>query len=138
MASQQGRDILLKLGDGASPEVFTTVAGLTSKTMSLSNGTVDVTTDDEDGVRTLLAGKYALAASVSASGISKDSATLGTLRTNFLAGTQSNYQVVIPGATAGGTWSFAANITSFEETGETDGAYSFTIALESSGAVALA
>ena len=28
MAAQKGKDILIKIGDGASPEVFTTVAGV--------------------------------------------------------------------------------------------------------------
>ena len=35
MAAQKGKDILLKIGDGETPEVFTTVAGLRARTISL-------------------------------------------------------------------------------------------------------
>lgn len=138
MAGQQGRDLLLKLGDAASPEVFTTIAGVTTKGFSFANGTVDITTDDEDGVRTLLAGKYGMAGTATVSGIAKDDATWGTIRTNFLAGTFHNYQFVIPGSTSNGTYSFTAACTSFEETGETDGAMAFSATFESTGAITFA
>jgi TP901-1 family phage major tail protein len=135
MAGQQGRDVILKRGNGASPEVFTAIAGATSTGLSLSNGEVDITTNDEDGVKTLLAGKYGMAGSTSLTGIAKDEATFAGVRTDFLAGTIGNYQLVIPGATGGGTWSFAAAISSLEETGEMDGALTYSISLNSSGAL---
>jgi TP901-1 family phage major tail protein len=138
MAAQQGRDILFKRGDGASPEVFTTVAGLTTKTLSFANGTLDITNDDDDGIRKLLAGKYASAFTLSASGVAKDDATFGSLRTDAAAGTHGNYQLVIPGATSNGTYEGAFAITSLEETGETDGAYTFTITIESADTIAFA
>lgn len=136
MAAQQGRDILLKRGNAASPEVFTTVAGITTKTISGANGTLDVTVDDDDGVRKLLSGKYGLAYTITASGVAKDDSTFDGLRTAFMAGTHSNYQLVIPGSTANGTFEGAFAITSFEETsGGSDEAYTFNITLESAGAV---
>lgn len=135
MAAQKGRALLLKRGDGASPEVFTTIAGLTTKGIAGANGTLDVTTDDDDGEKRLLAGKYGLGYTISASGIAKDDATFDAIRTAFIAGTVSNYQVVVPGSTANGTWLGSFAITAFEETGETDGALSFNITLESAGDV---
>lgn len=138
MAGSQGRDLLLKLGDAASPEVFTTVAGVTTKGIAFANGTLDITNDDDDGIRTLLAGKYALAGTITASGVAQDVAGFATLRTNFLAGTFHNYQMVTPGATGGGTYSFSGATTSFEETGETDGALTFSITIETSGTVSFA
>ena len=58
MAGLQGRLLALKLGDGASPEVFTTVAGIKTKGIAFANGTVDITTDDSLGIKELLAGKF--------------------------------------------------------------------------------
>jgi len=135
MAGQQGRDVILKRGDAASPEVFTAIAGATSTGFSQSNGEVDITTNDEDGVKTLLAGKYGMAGSTSLTGIAKDEATLAAMRTGFAAGTILNYKLVVPGATGGGTYSFAATISSLEETGEMDGALTYSLTLNTSGAI---
>jgi len=135
MVAQQGRDCILKRGDAASPEVFTAIAGATSTGISFSNGEVDITTNDEDGIKTLLAGKYGLAGSVSLSGIFKDEATILAERTAMLAGTINNYQLVIPGSTAGETYEFAGMISSFEYTGEMDNALSYTITINTSGTI---
>lgn len=135
MVAQQGRDVILKRGDAASPEVFTTIAGATSTGFSQSNGEVDITTNDEDGIKTLLAGKYGLAGSASLTGIAKDEATFAAVYDSFAAGTILNYELVVPGATGGGTYSFAGMISSLEETGEMDGALTYTITLNTSGAI---
>ena len=135
MAATQGRDLLLKLGNAASPEVYATVAGLTTKSIAGANGTLDVTTDDDDGVRKLLAGKYGMAFTISASGIAPDTSAYAGLRTKFLAGTVHNFQLDNPASTGGATYQGSFAITSFEETGETDGALSFSITLESAGVI---
>ncbi|HYF21854.1 MAG TPA: phage major tail protein, TP901-1 family, partial [Caulobacteraceae bacterium] len=57
MAAQRGKDMLLKIGDGADPQAFTTVAGLRARTISLNARTVDATDSDSAGRwRELLAG----------------------------------------------------------------------------------
>ena len=43
MTAQAGKDVLLKIGDGGSPESFTTLAGLRAKTLSLNARAVEVT-----------------------------------------------------------------------------------------------
>ena len=43
MAAQAGKDILLKISDGAPTPVFTTVAGLRARTISLNAQTIDAT-----------------------------------------------------------------------------------------------
>ncbi len=137
MAATQGRDLLLKISNEASPEVFTTVAGLTTKGIAGANGTLDVTTDDDDGVRRLLAGRYGQAWTVTASGIAADTAGYALLRTVFAAGTARSFTIVQPATTGGADYVGEFIITSFEETGETDGAVTFNITLESAGAVAI-
>ena len=113
MAAQQSRDVLVKYGDGASPEVFTTIAGVTSKSFNGTNNLLDVTTDDEDGVRTLLAGNYTKAYELSVTLTFKDDATFTAVKANFDNGTINNYQIVLPGSTANGTYEGGFMISSF-------------------------
>ena len=69
MGAQRGKDLLLKIGDGGSPESFVTVAGLRARTISLNARTVDVTDGDSAGRwRELLAGAGVRSAAVSGQG----------------------------------------------------------------------
>ena len=65
MSAQRGRDLLVKIGDGGSPETFTTVAGLRATTLSFNAQTVDVTNaDSANQWRELLAGAGVKAAAL--------------------------------------------------------------------------
>ena len=55
MAVQKGSALLVKVGNGGSPESFTTVAGLRDTSISINAETIDVTNKDSSRVRTLLA-----------------------------------------------------------------------------------
>lgn len=44
MAGQRGRDVLISIGDGETPEAFFVVAGIRAKTISLTVGLVEATT----------------------------------------------------------------------------------------------
>ena len=46
MAGQRGRDVLIKIGDGGSPESFAIVAGINARSLALGAGLVDVTTTE--------------------------------------------------------------------------------------------
>ena len=46
MAAQKGSAMLMKVGNAASPEVFTTIAGLRSTSLTVNNESVDVTNKD--------------------------------------------------------------------------------------------
>ena len=46
MAKKKGRLMLIKIGDGASTEVFTTLCALTARTLTINNEEIDVTTPD--------------------------------------------------------------------------------------------
>ena len=46
MAKQLGRSLLLKIGDGGGTEVFSALAGINSKTLTINNSLIDVTTPD--------------------------------------------------------------------------------------------
>lgn len=43
MAQQNARELVIKRGDGASPEVFSFVCGIRTRTFSMSNASIDTT-----------------------------------------------------------------------------------------------
>ena len=49
MTAQRGRDLLLKISDGASPEAFTGVAGLRATSLAFNSAMVDITNADSAG-----------------------------------------------------------------------------------------
>jgi TP901-1 family phage major tail protein len=132
MAAQKGSALLIKIGDGASPEVFTTVGGLRSTTITLNDEAVDVTNKDSSGVRTLLANAGVQSMSVSGSGVFTDSTSENSIKTAFGAASFKNYQLIVP---ALGTWQGAFMISSLEYAGEYNGEVTYSISLESSGSI---
>ncbi len=96
MAAQRGKDLLLKIGDGAG--AFVTIAGLRTRRIALNADTVDVTDAESAGRwRELLGGAGLRRASVSGTGIFKDQASDNLLRQVFFDGLLRNWQIVIPG-----------------------------------------
>lgn len=132
MAAQSGAKLILKIGDAASPEVFTTLAGIRSNSLSMNMSQIDVTTfADVTGAvvrRRYLAGGIQ-EFSVTGEGVADTPATLKTLMTKFLAGTETNYQILW---TDVGTLEGGFVITSFEPSGEVEGALVFSIGLSMS------
>lgn len=136
MAKQLGRAMLVKIGDGESSEAFANLCGLNSKSLTINNSSIDVTTPDcttpEGTLWTeTLAGLKNL--SLSGNGFFEDSTT--ELRMNTVAmatDNQCNMQVVIPDF---GTYAGAFRITSVEFGGETEGGVTYSLSLESTGAV---
>ena len=63
----------MKIGDGASPEAFTTIGGMRSTSLTLNDEMVDVTTKDSARARTLLAQGEVNSMTVSGSGVFTDS-----------------------------------------------------------------
>ncbi len=131
MSAQRGKDILLKIEGAAG--VFTTVAGLRARTLSLNARTVDATDGDSAGRwRELLAGAGVRSAAISGSGVFRDEATDERARAIFFAGEIPAFQVIIPDF---GIVSGPFQITSIEYSGQHDGEAVYEIALASAGAV---
>jgi TP901-1 family phage major tail protein len=113
MATQKGKDLLLKINDGAG---YSTVAGLRTKTLSFNSQSVDVTHADSAGRwRELLAGAGVKRASLSASGIFKDAASDALVRQKFFDDALCDCQLVIPDF---GTVAGAFQIGTLESAGE--------------------
>lgn len=133
MTAKRGRDLLIKIGDGAEPESFTTVAGLRASTLSFNAQAVDITNaDSADMWRELLAGGMK-SATISGSGIFKDAASDAALRAIFFGGGNCSFQVVIPGF---GVVTGPFRLTALQYDGVHDGEVKMSLTLASAGALA--
>lgn len=133
MAAQKGKDILLKIGDGAETEVFTTVAGLRARTISLNARSVDATDSDSAGRwRELLAGAGVRQASVSGAGVFRDAASDALIRTAFFAQSADNWRLIVPDF---GTLEGPFLVAALEYAGEHEGEATYAITLSSAGEI---
>jgi TP901-1 family phage major tail protein len=133
MAAQKGKDLLIKISDGAG---FTTVAGLRSRRLAFNAETVDIThAESADRWRELLDGAGVKRASVSGRGVFKDAASDALMRQTFFDGAVKSYQVVIPDF---GTVEGPFQIASLDFAGEHNGEVTYELSLESAGALTFA
>lgn len=136
MAKQLGRAMLVKIGDGAGSEVFTTLCGLNSKTLTINNEEIDVTTADcttPGGVMwtEVLNGVKRIA--VSGNGLFEDSTQETRANTVAMqADPRANFQIIIP---AFGTFEGEFFMNSLEYQGEVSGGVNYSLTLSSSGPV---
>lgn len=137
MAKQLGRSLLLKIGDGAGSEAFTAFAGMNSKSLTINNTGIDVTTPDATtpgGALWAQSLNGLKSVSLSGDGIFLDeSAQEGRLNTIAMqADPVANFEVVVPDF---GTYAGEFRVTSLDFGGDTEGAVTFSASLESNGAV---
>lgn len=133
MAAQKGKDLLVKIADGAG---YTTVAGLRSRRIAFNAETVDITHAElTDRWRELLEGAGVRRASISGRGLFKDAATDALMRQTFFDGAVKTYQVVISDF---GTVQGAFQIVSLEFAGDHSGEVTYEMALELAGALTFA
>lgn len=126
MAAQKGKAVLIKM-DIAS--VFTTIGGLRSKSMTLSDGNSDVSDSDSEFVE-MLAGTGHKKLTLSGSGVYKDSACEAAVLTNKLNRATPDFQFIVPGL---GTFEGAFVIGDIQYTGEHEGELTYSFAFESTG-----
>jgi TP901-1 family phage major tail protein len=132
MGAQKGKDLLIKIDDGAGG--FVTVAGLRARQLAFNAETVDVTNAESAGRwRELLAGAGVRRAGVTGAGVFKDEASDARLRSVFFDGEIRSYQVIVPDF---GRIEGPFQITSLEYRGDHAGEVTFDMALESAGALA--
>lgn len=137
MAKQLGRALLVKIDDGSGTK--NNLCGLNSKSLTINNSSIDVTTPDcttpEGALYTeTLAGLKNV--SVSGDGFFEDSTAEARMNTVAMAADNStSFEVVVPDF---GTYAGTFRITSVEFGGETEGGVTYSLSLESSGAVTFA
>jgi TP901-1 family phage major tail protein len=132
MTAQKGSAFLLKIGDGATPPAYQTVAGLRTTQMSINGDTVVVTHKQSGGWRDLLSGAGTRSVSVAASGIFLGSVAEAAIRAHALAGTIADYELSFEdGAKLRGRFL----VQRLDYAGDFNGERNYTLQLESSGAV---
>lgn len=130
MAAQKGSDILIKVdSDGAG--TFVTIGGMRSKAISLNAETVDVSDSDSTNKwRELLAGAGLKSATITGSGVFKDSAGEEDIRGYFFAQTLEDFQFIVPDF---GIMEGSFQVTSIDYAGEHNGEATYSMTFESAG-----
>ncbi len=132
MAAEKGSAFLLKVGDGASPVAYRTVAGLRTTQLSVNGEAVGVTSKDSGGWRELLSGAGIRSVSVAAAGVFTGSAAEARVKASALAGTLDDYRLTFE---SGEMMTGRFLVTRLDYAGDYNGERSYTVALESSGQV---
>lgn len=132
MSAERVSAFLLKVGNGASPLVYATVAGLRTTQMSVNGELVAITSKDSGGWRELLSGAGVRSVSVSGAGIFTGSAAETRIKGNALAGTLDDYRLSFE---SGESLSGRFLVTKLDYAGDYNGERSYTLSLESSGPV---
>lgn len=127
----KGRQFLLKLGDGASPEVFVAIGGMQSKSLSINNNPVDVS-DDSAGYQKMIPDGGIQSMEISGNGIVKDNTQARALLAAAVARTEKNYQLM---SGLGDQFQGTFVISQIQRTGGHDGAETFSLTLMSSGSI---
>ncbi len=132
MAVEKGSAFLLKVGDGGTPVVYTTIAGLRTTQMSINADKIVITNKGSGGWRELLSGAGVRSVSLAGAGVFSGTAAELRLKASALAGLLDSYEVSFE---SGERLHASFLITRLDYAGDFNGERSYTLALESSGAV---
>ena len=132
MPAQSGAAFLLKISNGAPTPVYQTIAGLRTTQLSINGDTVVITNKGSGGWREVLSGAGTRSVSVSAAGIFLGSVAETTVRTRALTGALDDYELSFEdGAKLRGKFL----VQRLDYAGDFNGERTYTMQLESSGAV---
>lgn len=120
-AGTLGRNITLTLG--GSP-----VAGAKTKSITINNEAVDVSSDSSNGFRELLADAGATSVDVTIGGVTKSLSLMRSVIEN-----DSKVYTLVFEYSDGSTLELDAFVTSYAATGENNGAETFDASLQSTG-----
>ena len=132
MSAERGSAFLLKVGNGATPVVYQMVAGLRTTQLSVNGEMVAITSKDSGGWRELLSGAGVRSVSVSGAGVFTGSAAEVRIKGNALSGAIDDYRLTFE---SGETMTGRFLVTRLDYAGDYNGERSYTLSLESSGAV---
>ncbi|QMW23387.1 phage major tail protein, TP901-1 family [Sandaracinobacteroides saxicola] len=135
MAIERGAAFLLKLGDGAVPPGFVTVAGMRTTQLSMAAETVVVTNKGSGGWRELLSGAGVRSVSVSGAGVFTGSAAEMQLKAAALSGDILACELSFEG---GERLRGSFQVARLDYSGDFNGERTYAVMLESSGAVVAA
>ena len=131
MPSQNGRDLLLKIGDGGDPESFAALGAARTTSMSINNRPADATTMDAGGIQKLIAAAGMQDMQVKLDGLFKDGGAEERLRSAAFNRTSDNYELCFPN---GGKYAARFVVSEYARGGSYDGLESFSVTLLRIGA----
>ncbi len=132
MPAEKGSAFLLKVGDGAATPAYSTVAGLRTTQMSINGDAVVITNKGSGGWRDLLSGAGVRSVSVSGAGVFTGSLSELRIKNSAFAGLIDDYELSFE---SGERLQGKFLVTRLDYAGDFNGERSYTMALESSGAV---
>lgn len=132
MPAEKGSAFLLKVSDGGAVPVYGTVAGLRTTQLAINGEAVVVTNKGSGGWRELLSGAGVRSVTVSGAGVFTGSPAEMRIKANALAGTLDDYELSFE---SGERLRGRFLVSRLDYAGDFNGERSYTIALESSGAV---
>ena len=132
MPAEKGSAFLLKVGDGAAMPVYSTVAGLRTTQMSINGDAVVITNKGSGGWRDLLSGAGVRSVSVSGAGVFTGGLSELRIKNSAFAGLIDDYELSFE---SGERLQGKFLVTRLDYAGDFNGERSYTMALESSGAV---
>jgi TP901-1 family phage major tail protein len=127
MAQQDAKELVIKRGDGASPEVFSFVCGIRTRTFSMSNASIDTTVPNcEDPslpiVATARPGRQTI--TFSGDGLFDSNAAGKAIADDAREqNIETNYQVIVPGY---GTFEGPFFISDFQWNGDMEDPLAFS------------
>lgn len=132
MAAERGSAFLLKIGSGGANPTYATVAGLKTTNLGINGDLVVITNKDSGGWRQLLSGAGVRSVTVTASGIFTGSAAEIQVRGLALNGAIEQFELSFE---SGERMRGAFVVSKLDYAGDFNGERTYTLALESSGAV---
>lgn len=132
MPAKSGAMVLIKIGDGGDPELFTTIGGLRTASLILNNQLLDSSHVDSGEWKQLANSAGVKSLAVTGNGIFTDASSEEVLRQNAFASSVNKYQLFL----ANGDYVTGPFVVaSYERSGSHDGAESYSIILESAGQI---
>ncbi len=132
MPTQNGSLVLIKIGDGAMSETFTTIGGLRTSRMELNNQALDASNVDSGAWRQLLSSAGIRTMTISGTGLFTDAASEETLRGYAFAGSVHNYRLIFAN---GDRIDGAFLVASYERSGNENSEEIYALTLVSAGTI---
>ncbi|UVO52971.1 phage tail protein [Sphingomonas sp. SUN039] len=132
MPVEKGSAFLLKVGNGAAPVVYATVAGLRTTQLSINGESVVITNKGSGGWRELLSGAGVRSVSVAGAGVFTGSAAETRLKARALDGVLEECELSFE---SGERLQGRFLIARLDYSGDFNGERSYAVSLESSGAL---
>lgn len=138
MSGKSGRLATLSVETSPGSNTWTVVGGMTTNALTQADPMVDVTNKGSNGDRELLAGAGVRTVQITGTAVYEDDTGYEIVAAAVAARTNLNYQFSMPLASGTRTYTGVFQVTSLSHTSPHNGAITFTITLESSGAITIA